>query len=64
MVATPLASRRLLRLRWWLAPAALLLGLWLPGFWQGAYRVDTGLYAAISLHAYDGGSLSRLFEQR
>lgn len=57
MAIPPLASRRWLRLRLWLAPAALLLGLWLPGFWQGAFRVDTGLYAAISLHAYEGGAL-------
>lgn len=38
-------------------PAALLLALWLPGVNQGAYRVDTGLYAALGLHAWRDGPL-------
>lgn len=43
-------------LRWVIAPA-ILLALWLPGINQGGFRVDTGLYAAVSLHAYRDGSL-------
>lgn len=38
-------------------PLLLLVGLWLPGVTQGGYRVDTGLYAAIGLHAWREGTL-------
>jgi 4-amino-4-deoxy-L-arabinose transferase-like glycosyltransferase len=38
-------------------PALLLIGLWLPGVNQGGFRVDTGLYAAVSHHAWLGGTL-------
>lgn len=34
----------------------MLVGIWLPGVQQGAFRVDTGLYAAIAKYAYAGGS--------
>lgn len=44
------------RLRWCIAPA-ILIALWLPGMNQGGFRVDTGLYAAVSLHAFRDGSL-------
>jgi 4-amino-4-deoxy-L-arabinose transferase-like glycosyltransferase len=45
-----------LRLRPELTAVLMLLGIWLPGAWQGAFRVDTGLYAAIAKYAYEGGS--------
>lgn len=41
----------------WLLPAALLFMCWLPGANQGAYRVDTGLYSALGLHAWREGPL-------
>lgn len=39
----------------------LLIALWLPGFNQGGYRVDTGLYAALGLHAWREGPMWPLF---
>ena len=39
--------------RLWLAGPILLIALWLPGFDQGFPRVDVGLYAGLSKHAYD-----------
>ncbi|MBL8747161.1 MAG: glycosyltransferase family 39 protein [Phycisphaerae bacterium] len=53
--------RPTLRARLALLPAALLIALWIPGASQGAYRVDTGLYAAIGLHAWREGPLWPLF---
>lgn len=46
-----------LRLRWRLIPLLMLVLLWLPGMNQGGYRVDTGLYAAVSLYAWTDGTL-------
>lgn len=50
------------KLRWApaLIPAAILLAMWLPGANQGAWRVDTGLYAAISDYAWQSGQWWRL----
>lgn len=39
----------------------VLVALWVPGIWQGAYRTDTGGYAAIALHAWRDGSLFPLW---
>lgn len=39
----------------------MLAALWLPGFNQGAFRVDTGLYAAVALRAWREGPLMPLF---
>lgn len=50
-------SRSWLRVLAWATPALLLIGLWLPGVNQGGFRVDTGLYAAVSLHAWRDGTL-------
>ncbi len=38
-------------------PVLLLVAVWLPGVNQGAFRVDTGLYSAIGLHAWREGPL-------
>ncbi len=35
----------------------MLIALWIPGANQGWWRVDTGLYAAIALHAWREGPL-------
>ncbi len=43
----------------WL-PALALVALWIPGADQGGFRVDTGLYAAISRYAYETGDLIHL----
>jgi 4-amino-4-deoxy-L-arabinose transferase-like glycosyltransferase len=47
----------MLRARLTALPLALLLALWLPGFNQGAFRVDTGLYSAIGVRAWREGPL-------
>jgi len=47
---------RLRRTILWFLPALILIALWVPGVNQGGWRVDTGLYAAISRWAYESGS--------
>lgn len=56
---SPRAARSLLKLRD-LAPLAILLCLTLPLLGQGAFRTDTGRYAAIGLHAWRSHDLLTL----
>ena len=56
----PRVGIRPFRFAIWLIPPLVLVAFWLPGINEGGFRVDTGLYSAIALHAYRTGDLIHL----
>jgi 4-amino-4-deoxy-L-arabinose transferase-like glycosyltransferase len=52
---TPAVLRLARSERWlWCAPIVVLVALWLPGVWQGGFRTDTHVYAALTCALGDG----------
>lgn len=53
----PSWRRSWFRAQWWALPAIVTLCTTLPKIGQGAFRSDTGWYAAIALHGWRSGEL-------